>query len=314
MNSDPGFELDDKWIKSKRDTKNSVDPYQPYGRVVEEERTISGKIERVGTIFLTNRECPFNCLMCDLWKNTTNEQVPQGAVARQISDSLVDFSGIRHLKLYNSGNFFDPKAIPESDIPTISALVKDFETLLVESHPKLINAKCIDFKEVLSPELQVAMGLETVNEEILQRLNKRMNLSDFENAAVFLQSNGIPMRAFILLRPPFLNEEEGIFWAKRSIEYAFENGVECCVVIPTRAGNGAMDWLQQNDYFNLPSIEALEEVVEYGIGLKAGRVFADLWDLHAFSSCESCFDNRRERLNYLNLQQETLPKIQCNCK
>ena len=24
----------------------------------------------VATLFLTNRECPFRCLMCDLWKNT----------------------------------------------------------------------------------------------------------------------------------------------------------------------------------------------------------------------------------------------------
>src|SRR5664280_1287995 len=60
----------DKWIVSMRGNKNSVDPQKAYGWLVEKERTISGLIEDTGIIFLTNRECPFHCLMCDLWKNT----------------------------------------------------------------------------------------------------------------------------------------------------------------------------------------------------------------------------------------------------
>ena len=32
-------------------------------------------------VFLTNRECPFRCVMCDLWMNTLDETVPRGAIA-----------------------------------------------------------------------------------------------------------------------------------------------------------------------------------------------------------------------------------------
>src|SRR5260370_339314 len=48
------------------------------------------------TIFLTNRECPYRCLMCDLWTNTLDATVPKGAIAAQIRDALINLSGTRH--------------------------------------------------------------------------------------------------------------------------------------------------------------------------------------------------------------------------
>ena len=63
---------------------HAVDPRRPYAFLCERERTAGGEIEEVATIFLTNRECPWRCLMCDLWRNTTNETVPAGAIAEQI--------------------------------------------------------------------------------------------------------------------------------------------------------------------------------------------------------------------------------------
>ena len=113
---------------------------------------------------------------------------------------------------------------------------------------------------MLKPELQIAMGLETVNQEILLRLNKQMTIEDFRKAADFLKTNNIPARAFILLRPPFMTEDEGIFWAERSIDFAFSSGVECCIVIPVRGGNGIMEELKRNGDFNLPEIQSIETV------------------------------------------------------
>ena len=67
-----------------RGSKNIVDPHIPYGWLVEKEYTKNGKIEDTGIIFLTNRECPFHCLMCDLWKNTTDYTVETGSIPQQI--------------------------------------------------------------------------------------------------------------------------------------------------------------------------------------------------------------------------------------
>jgi hypothetical protein len=313
MSEVPGSLINDKWIVSMRGNKNQVNLLRPYGWLVEKECTISGKIEDTGIIFLTNRECPFHCLMCDLWKNTTDQSVPVGAIPTQIEWALRQMPDIKHIKLYNSGSFFDERAIHEEDYKKIASLLKNFETVIVESHPRLINDKCLRFRDMLVPELNVALGLETVQSEILPMLNKQMTAADFSNAVSFLTEHGINSRAFILLRPPLLSESEGIYWAERSIDFAFSSGVECCTIIPVRGGNGAMDFLMKKGDFNLPDISSLEVVLEYGIGLKSGRVFADVWDLGLFSKCNKCINKRTDRLIKMNLSQTIAAPLECEC-
>jgi hypothetical protein len=141
-----------------------------------------------------------------------------------------------------------------------------------------------------------------------------MNLMDFENSVKFLNQHKIPSRAFILLRPPFLSEPEGIYWANRSLNFAFKVGVECCIIIPTRTGNGALDLLYAKHYFAPPDIKSLEKVIEYGIQLNTGRVFSDLWDIELFSSCDKCLDQRRSRLVGMNLYQKRIAPVKCTCE
>ncbi len=313
MNDFKDPEVTDKWIVSCRGKKNSVDPQNPYAWLVEKERTSSGTIEDVATIFLTNRECPFHCLMCDLWKNTTDKSVPAGSIPNQIEWALNHLPEVKHLKLYNSGSFFDKKAIPEKDYQKIASLISNFETVIVESHPGFINEDCLRFRDMIKSDLQIAIGLETVNTEILMKLNKRMTLEDFAGSVNFLLEHDIFTRAFILLRPPFLSESEGIFWAERSLDFALNAGVECCVLIPVRAGNGAMDQLHEKGIFTPPDIHSMEKVLEYGIEQQAGRVFVDIWDLKLFSKCDKCLNGRIRRLTEMNLSQKFSERIKCTC-
>ena len=310
----PDVLINDGWIVSKRGRKNAVDPQRPYAWLVEKERTVSGEIEDTAIIFLTNQECPYRCLMCDLWKNTTNSAVPVGAIPDQIEWALKQMPYAKHLKLYNSGSFFDEGAIPEADYKRIASLVSSFETVIVESHAKLITDKCLRFRDMLKPELQIAIGLETVHTETLRKLNKHMTPEDFRKSVGFLTQNGIRTRAFVLLRPPFLSESEGIYWAKQSIDFAFSAGVECCIIIPVRAGNGAMDHLLEIGDFSLPAVHSLETVLEYGIALNAGRVFADVWDLDLFSRCDKCINQITNRLIAMNLSQRIAFREKCTCE
>jgi archaeosine synthase beta-subunit len=313
MNDLPEFEITGSWIKACRGKKNIVDPQKPYACMAEKELTDSGKVEDVGIIFLTNRECPFHCLMCDLWKNTTDITVPSGAIPNQIEWALNHLPEVKHLKLYNSGSFFDKNAIPEKDYQRIAALVSGYKTVIVESHPVLINEGCLRFRDMIKSDLQVAIGLETVNVEVLKKLNKLMTLEDFASSVSFLLKNDIFTRAFILLRPPFLSESEGVFWAERSLDFAFNAGVECCVIIPVRPGNGAMDQLAEKGIFKPPDLHSLEKVLEYGIEQQAGRVFADTWDLKLFSKCDKCLEVRTRRLTEMNLGQKFIGRIKCTC-
>lgn len=300
-------------IVSARPAKNAVDPRRPYAFFVEPEATASGTVEDVATIFLTNRECPYRCLMCDLWKNTLDDVVPPGAIPEQIDYALGRLPSAQHIKLYNSGNFFDAKAIPPGDHAAIAQRVRGFSTVIVENHPNLCTDACARFRDSLGTSLEVALGLETVHPRVLPALNKQMTLADFDRAVELLLRDDITVRAFILLRPPTLDEEEGVEWALRSIEHCFALGVGCCAVIPTRAGNGIMEQLRRDGLFAPPRVESLERVLEAGLRMNGGRVFVDLWDVEKLANCPRCGRERIERLRQMNLVQRAAPSIACNC-
>jgi archaeosine synthase beta-subunit len=312
--NDPVKPLTDAEILAARPPKNAVDLRRPYAFFVEPERTAAGRIEEVATIFLTNRECPFRCLFCDLWKNTTDQPVPPGAIPEQIDYALARLPPARHLKLYNSGNFFDAQAIPAADHQSIADRVRIFETVIVENHPRLCSAGCLRFRDRIGTSLEIALGLETVHPEILRTLNKQMTVTDFDRAAQYLVQNGISVRAFVLLRPPLLSEEEGIEWAIRSIDHAFSVGATCCSVIPVRAGNGIMERLQQEGRFTPPRLRSLETLLETGIRLGQGRVFVDLWEAERLHDCPDCGPRRIKRLHEMNLTQTISPRPSCVCE
>jgi archaeosine synthase beta-subunit len=302
----------DRWILSQRPERRILDPRQPYAFLVEDERAASGEVVPVATIFLTNRECPWHCLMCDLWRNTLTESVPSGAIPEQIAFALSRLPAARQIKLYNSGSFFDVHAIPSEDYGAIAAQVASFERVIVESHPSLIGDRCFHFRDLLRVPLEVAMGLETVHPTALEHLNKHMTLKQFSDAAEQLRENAIDLRVFILVQPPFVRNDEALHWAQRSLDYAFDCGAAAATLIPTRAGNGATDRLMQSNDFSPPDLETVEDAFEYGIGIKRGRVFVDLWDIQQVAACSPCREQRIARLASMNQSQRPSGPVHCD--
>ena len=155
------------------------------------------------------------------------------------------------------------------------------------------------------------MGLETAHPEVLGKLNKRMTLNQFAVAAEHLSSHEISLRVFILMKPPFMEEDEALQWACKSVDFAFDCGATAVTLIPTRAGNGAIDELARADLFSPPSISSLESALKYGLELGRGRVFADLWDTSQLLGCAQCLQDRVARMRRMNLEQRVLETITC---
>ena len=317
-------------ILGLRPPRNAVDPSRPYGFFVEEEPRAGGGRDRVATVFLTNRECPWHCLMCDLWKNTLEAPSPKGAIPAQIRFALGRLPSASVLKLYNAGSFFDRAAIPWEDHEEIALLSRDFDRVVVESHPALVGNDCLHFRDLLgSSRLQVALGLETANAEILRRLNKGMTLADFGAAASFLLANRISLRVFVLVGLPYLPRDEWAGTTRDSIDVSFRAGADVVSLIPTRLGNGSMEELQRQGQFILPTLEDLEiaigdfleenpreDFLEGKEGSRqsarsSGVVLADLWNADALAAPSCCAAARIERLRSMNLLQRNLPLPPC---
>lgn len=284
---------------------------RPGDWLVETEPDGTGRLAEVLTIFLTNRECPWRCVMCDLWRHTTLEAIPAGAIPSQMDCALRSWNPAagdvqpRHLKLYNAGSFFDRGAIPTEDHAAIALRCAGFERVIVECHPALVGDEVLRFRDLLPPGtgLEVAMGLETADSETLLRLNKGVTVESFRRASEFLARNGIGVRVFVLVQPPFQPVERAVEWAVRSAALAFDAGASVVALIPTRTGNGAMEALARLGHFTPPSIETLEAAFAGALALRRGRVFADLWNLELFCTGVTDTVARKERLHRANLSQ-----------
>jgi archaeosine synthase beta-subunit len=321
----------DRFVLERRGPRRVVDPWQPPRVVIEPEPDGAGGVVDVTTIFLTGRECPWRCAMCDLWRETTEADTPEGAIPHQIRvalssttpesfpiDSGVERERLRSggIKLYNAGSFFDPRAVPIADHEAIARAVDPFARAIVESHPRLVGDATWRFRDRLAADtrLEVAMGLETAHPAALARLNKGCSLGDFAAAADALAAHGVALRAFVLVHPPFVPAGEQPAWLARSIDAAIDAGATTIALIPTRGGNGAMEALAALGAFAPPALADLEASAAASLRQAAGRarVLADLWDLAAFSPCGGCLDARRARLLRLNLEQRVPAAIACD--
>lgn len=320
----------DRFILDRRPPRRPHDPWRAQGLVVENEPAADGTVARVATVFLTGRECPWRCVMCDLWQHTTESDTPPGAIAAQVGaarDSLERArEAVTQMKLYNAGSFFDPRAVPEADYDAVAARLTGLDRVIVESHPSLVGPRTSRFLEALErhrtvgmapPALEVAMGLETAHPDALEKLHKRMTVDGFVGAADRLRSLDVALRVFLLVSPPFVPDTEQDDWLLRSIDVACAAGASVVSLIPTRTGNGALDALAEDGSFRRPRLVDLERslaLAQDRMTSPGGRVFADLWDLDRFSDCPYCLNERRERLRAMNLEQRYLPEVSCsNC-
>jgi archaeosine synthase beta-subunit len=313
----------DRFILALRDVRPRLDAWRYQDLIVEDERTADGRIARVGTVLLTGRECPWRCVMCDLWRGTTMEDTPRGAISQQIADArhrLRDRQeDITQIKLYNAGSFFDPRAVPEDDYDAIAVQLTGLDRVIVESHPALIGPRVDRFLASLAraaasgvpPRLEVAMGLETVHPEALDKLNKRMTVDDFARAADLLQQRDVALRVFLLISPPGIPLDEQDDWLCTSVDAALACGATAISLVPTRGGNGALEALSATGAFREPRLEDIERSARAAFLRRRGegRIFVDLWDLERFSDCPICFDARKARLETMNLEQPISPPV-----
>ncbi len=278
----------DRFIVDLRAPRPRHDPWHYQDVAVEDELTERGDLSRVGTVFLTGRECAWRCAMCDLWRSTTEANTPVGAIPSQIRAARQLWrehrEPVSRVKLYNASNFFDSRAVPKADYSAIAGQLTDIEQVVVESHPALIGTRVESFRSMLATtSLEVAMGLETAHPLALDALNKRMTLDDFARAAAWLRDRHISVRAFVLIHPPFVPTDAQDEWLLRSVDCAIACGASVISLVPTRAGNGTMEALSREGLFLPPTAadvqRSFELVVDAHRDLPVAhtRIFLDPW-------------------------------------
>ena len=308
----------DRFVVDRRGSRPARDPWKHQGVVVEPEPDEAGHLRTTATVFLTGLECAWRCVMCDLWHFTTDTDTPAGAIAAQVRDARngLDAEGVEPdvWKLYNASSFFDRRAVPPTDDQHVADLVGRASLVVVESHPALVGDRAWRFRDRLAQTgtaLEVAMGLETVHPEALGAINQGVSVDGFGAAARARRREGVSLRVFLLVHPPFVPVGERREWLRRSVVFARECGASVVSLIATRPGEGALLALAAEGLYVAPTLCDLEQASADAFETTGLRVFADLWDIEQHSRCPHCLDSRRARLERQNAEQRVAAAVTC---
>lgn len=279
-----------------------------------------GKLEReifpdgsprvIGTVYLRNGECPLACVYCALYR-TSDERAATGAgIARQIEAARRAMPGIAGLKLYNASSLFEAKSIRQTpeDLAAIARAVADLDLVVVEARSE--NAgRAAELAPLLRGRLEVAIGLEVADDELLALMNKPTTVARFRRSARALRESGILLRAFVLVQPPFIAGAAARELALRAFELAAAEGARVVSLLPVVSNHRPMERLRREGFFSEIGRDAFFDIVRDCAG-RGPVVVAELEAWERLPGCANCGEAKRRELQRLN-ETGRLSPISC---
>ena len=211
------------------------------------------------------------CSMCGYAKDTLGRSARPDELAEQTSRALARYRGEPYVKVYTSGSFLDDREVdPESRRALVSAFSGRARRLLFETLPEFATPTTLaPLRDAFTGEIEVALGLETTDPTVLARyVHKNAPPSEYLAAADRVRSLGLRAKAYLLLKPPYLTEEESIEDVVRSVEEASDR-FDALSVNPVHIQNGTVvEWLYRRGRYRPPWLWSVVEVLRRGAELR----------------------------------------------
>jgi len=183
--------------------------------VWKERENVDGKPVDAGVVILRTSGCAHSidggCTMCG-YNIESQDSITAEDLIVQFNTASADMEDCSFLKLYTSGSFLDEREIPADVRNHALTWCKDRGSrLLFESRSEFVTDDMMDAVTGIHDDLEIAIGLESSNDKILKyAINKNMTVADYDRAADRIKKAGAKLRAYVLLKPPFLTEAEAI--------------------------------------------------------------------------------------------------------
>jgi uncharacterized Fe-S cluster-containing MiaB family protein len=243
-----GMDAHNRAMREIRSRKNQTyDPREPTRVWLDEDLTPDGFLTSL-TIILNTGGCRWaragGCTMCGY----VAESVEGGSVAhddlltqveacleheREHADAPADM-----VKIYTSGSFLDEREVGAETRRAIADTFADRDRIVVESLPDFVDrGKVTEFTD-RGLDTDIAIGLETATDRVRHDcVNKYFDFAAFEAACAETMAAGSQgpapderttdgsneegvqagVKAYLLLKPPFLSEAAAVEDMKRSI-------------------------------------------------------------------------------------------------
>ena len=333
-----------KILKKKiKFTKEQLD--KPVSFWIKKDRLLN-EIGREFTIILRTRGCNWalgetgGCSMCGYIQDANIEDVNPSQIINQFDYSLQSkLNEIENdennyvIKLFNSGSFFDESEINQKVRTHIYNRIEDIEKIkeiVVESRVEHITSeKLKEMRYSLKNKyIEVGIGLETIDDYIRNNyINKGLLFDEFQDAFQICKENDIGVKAYLLFKPPFLNEIGAIDDCENSIKNLINLNINTISINPLNIQKGSLvEYLWYQNRYRPPWFYSLIKCLKKSItqkDLENIRILSDpsgAGTKRGIHNClkRECNENMMEILRNFVLNQDLnyLEKHYnyCNCK
>ncbi|MFB6106903.1 MAG: archaeosine biosynthesis radical SAM protein RaSEA [Halobacteriaceae archaeon] len=326
-----GMDAHNQVMRSIRAEKDATyDPHEPTRVWIDEDNTPDGVMQSL-TVILNTGGCRWaragGCTMCGY----VAESVEGGSVEH---DALMDQldAALAHereetdeasplVKIYTSGSFLDEREVSAESRAAIAEAFADRERVVLESLPDFVTAaKLREFTD-RGVAADVAIGLETATDRVRHDcVNKYFDFADFEAACERAAAAGAGVKAYLLLKPPFLSESEAVADMRSSVRRC--GAVENCHTVsmnPTNVQRYTMvDELHFRDGYRPPWLWSVAAVLESTADVDALVVSDPVG--HGSDrgphNCGECDDRVQTAIKDFDLRQDpsVFDEVSCACE
>ena len=285
-----------KALKKKRQYSDEL-LKKPVSFWIKEARLLN-EVGKEFTIILRTKGCSWalgemgGCSMCGYVQDANIENVKPEFITNQFEYALknkiteIEKDNNNYvLKIFNSGSFFDDEEISdqvrEHIYEKISKIPK-IKEVVIESRADYINHKNLaEMRDLLQDKyIEIGIGLETADDHIRQHyINKGLTFDDFKIALSTCKENNIGVKAYLLLKPPFLNEQGAIDDCVNSIRTCINLAVNTISINPLNIQKGSLaEYLWYQNRYRPPWFYSLFKCLKKAViqeDLKKTRILSD---------------------------------------
>ncbi|MBN2230421.1 MAG: archaeosine biosynthesis radical SAM protein RaSEA [Candidatus Thorarchaeota archaeon] len=271
------------------------------------------------------------CTMCSYLLDGSSTSPSSEDFYNQFQTAMAKLDGLPaplSVKIYTSGSFLDESEIPiEARNKILGDLSSDtrIREVVLESRPEYIEeSTMMHIRETLGDRIvELGIGLESSNDTVrFLCINKNFDLKSFKESVQSAKNHDIGIRAYVLLKPPFLTEQSALIDAQNTVTDAIFMGVTTISLNPVNVQrNTLVETLWEKGKFRPPWLWSVVEVLRHAHESAKGKVNVvcdpvAAGKIRGTHNCGKCDSAVVEAIRAFSLTQDVhvFDNLDCDCK
>lgn len=309
-------------IKFLRDKANRVNKPDDYIAAWHEKDRLETGIEEAFVLILRTNGCFWahisGCSMCGYFNDTNISDIKYENLEHQLEKALKKYNGEKLVKIYTSGSFFDDREVPESMQFRVLDSFSEANKIIIESRPEFVTETKLENLSNYKEKLIIAIGLECASDEVLKNsINKGFTVSDYELAARLLNRYNIPLKTYILVKPPYKTEKEAIEYAVTTANFAAKYSSYISFNPVNVQSFTLVEELWKEGFYRPPWLWSMIEILKRTVGLGIVVSYPTGRFERGAHNCKKCNEEVMGIITDFSLTQDKKildQELNCECK